>query len=102
MSHDFEIADEITVEATPEQVWAAIATGPGIDSWFMGDTTVDPGRTVTVAFGGYGAAHTVEAWQPGERLAYADRDDATGRFVAYEFLVAGRAGGGTVLRAVTS
>ena len=25
----------IELDATPEQVWAAIATGPGIDSWFV-------------------------------------------------------------------
>ena len=32
------------VHATPEEVWQAIATGPGIDSWFMGRNEVEPGE----------------------------------------------------------
>ena len=44
-----EILLEVEVPGTPEQVWDAIATGPGIDSWFMGTTEVDAGRTVTWA-----------------------------------------------------
>ena len=44
MPRDFEIADEITLAATPEQVWDAIATGPGVDSWFMGRTELEPGH----------------------------------------------------------
>ena len=34
---------EIEVPGTPEQVWEAIATGPGITAWFM-PAEVDPGR----------------------------------------------------------
>jgi uncharacterized protein YndB with AHSA1/START domain len=34
--HEFEIREEIALDATPEQVWEAIASGPGMDSWFMG------------------------------------------------------------------
>ncbi|GAA0807278.1 SRPBCC family protein [Spirilliplanes yamanashiensis] len=102
MGKDFQVAREAAVDATPEQVWDAIATGAGIDSWFMGNTRVDAERTITTAFGGYRAAHPVLAWEPGERLAYEDRDPASGRFVAYEFLIAGRSGGGAVLRTVTS
>ena len=32
---DREIHAEIEVPGTPEQVWEAIATGPGITAWFM-------------------------------------------------------------------
>lgn len=32
---DREIHPEIEVPGTPQQVWDAIATGPGITSWFM-------------------------------------------------------------------
>jgi uncharacterized protein YndB with AHSA1/START domain len=97
----FEVRREAAVDAGPEQVWAAIATAPGIDSWFMGNTEVEAGRTIRTAFGGYDPAHTVTAWEPGERLAYRD-EGPDGRFVAYEFLIAGRGGGGTVLRTVTA
>ena len=31
MAHPFEVRKDIEVDATPEQVWEAIATGPGID-----------------------------------------------------------------------
>src|SRR5437870_13125684 len=36
MAHRFEITKDLEVGATPEEVWEAIATGPGMDSWFMG------------------------------------------------------------------
>ena len=42
MTHPFEIGLEAILPASPEQVWAAIATGPGIDSWFMGRNEVEP------------------------------------------------------------
>jgi hypothetical protein len=42
MAHTFEIAKDIVVDASPEQVWEAIATGRGMDSWFMGRNEVEP------------------------------------------------------------
>jgi uncharacterized protein YndB with AHSA1/START domain len=90
------------VDATPEQVWAAIATGPGIDSWFMGRNEVDPGSAVRTAFGAYTPEQAVTAWEPGERLAYGTEQAPDGRFVACEFLIEGRDRGSTVLRLATS
>ncbi len=29
---------EVEVPGTPEEVWAAVATGPGIGSWFVPST----------------------------------------------------------------
>jgi uncharacterized protein YndB with AHSA1/START domain len=101
MGHDFESVDELTVGATPEQVWHAIATGPGMDSWFMGRSDVDPGATVRTAFAGYSPEHTVTTWEPGRALAYGSRAP-DGRAIAYEFLVEGRDRGSTVLRVTTS
>jgi uncharacterized protein YndB with AHSA1/START domain len=104
MGRQFESRTEIPVDATPEQVWQAIATGPGIDSWFMGRTEVEPGGggAVRTVFGDYTPASAVTAWDPPGRLAYGGDPAPDGRFLAYEFLVEGRAGGSTVLRAVTS
>jgi uncharacterized protein YndB with AHSA1/START domain len=102
MGHEFETVDELRVDATPDQVWAAIATGPGIDSWFMGRNEVDPARTVRTAFGGYTPRHAITVWEPGERLAYGSEPAPDGRFVAYEFLVEGRDHGSTVLRVATN
>src|SRR5205823_7133648 len=42
MAHRFEITKDVEVGATPEEVWEAIATGPGMDSWFMGQSEVEP------------------------------------------------------------
>jgi uncharacterized protein YndB with AHSA1/START domain len=102
MSRRFEDVTELDVTATPEQVWDAIATGPGIDSWFMGRSDVEPGRVVRTAFGGFTPVQPVTAWDPPHRLAYGSEPGPDGRFVAYEFLVEGRAGGSTVIRAVTN
>lgn len=104
MGRDFEVRHELPVGASPEEVWAAIATGPGIDSWFMGRNEVAPGPqgAVSTVFGGYAPTLPITAWEPGRRLAYGEPPDADGRFVAYEFLIEGRAGGSAVLRTVTS
>ncbi|MFJ6669878.1 SRPBCC domain-containing protein [Actinosynnema sp. NPDC091369] len=101
MGHAFEGISEVELAGvTPEQVWEAIATGPGIDSWFMGKNEVEPGAVVRQAFGGYQPAHPITAWEPGEHLAYGGDKEPDGRFVAYEFLVEGRDRGSTVLRMV--
>jgi uncharacterized protein YndB with AHSA1/START domain len=103
MGKEFERTDRLEVDATPEQVWQAIATGPGIDSWFMGRNEVDPDTsTVRQAFGGYTPEHRITAWEPTRRLAYRDDEAADGRFVAYEFLIEGRERASTVLRIATS
>jgi uncharacterized protein YndB with AHSA1/START domain len=100
MGHRFEQRREAEVPASPDEVWAAIATGPGIDSWFMGRTQVRPGPdgAVRTTFGELG----VTAWDPGRRFGYRTGESPDGRFIGYEFLVEGRAGGSTVLRTVTS
>ena len=43
MGHQFAQHHEAEVPAGPDEVWAAIATGPGIDSWFMGRNEVTAG-----------------------------------------------------------
>ena len=57
MAHPFEVRKELELDATPEEVWDAIATGPGIDSWFMGTNEVEPrvgGRVRMTMPGGNG------------------------------------------------
>jgi uncharacterized protein YndB with AHSA1/START domain len=102
MGHHFEGTNEVELDATAEQVWQAIATGPGIDSWYMGRSEVEPGQAVRTVFGGYRAESTVTAWDPLERLAYHTGEAPDGRYLAYEFLVEGRERGSTVLRMVVS
>lgn len=101
--HEFEIHEEIALAATPEQVWDAIATGPGLDSWFMGHSEIEPrvGGTNRLEMSGYAQETTITAWEPGSRLAYRG-DDQDGTFAAFEFLIEGRDGGSSVLRCVHS
>jgi uncharacterized protein YndB with AHSA1/START domain len=113
MGHQFAQHREAEVPASPQEVWAAIATGPGIDSWFMGRSQVEAGPqgTVRTVFGEYAPELPITEWDPGRRLAYGSQTSGSqasgsqasdGRFIAYEFLIEGRAGASTVLRAVTS
>jgi uncharacterized protein YndB with AHSA1/START domain len=100
-THEFEIREEITLAATPEQVWEAIATGPGVDSWFMGHSEIEPGEggTNRLELPGYAHESTITTWKPGRHLAFRG-DDPDGTFAAFEFLIEGRAGGSSVLRCV--
>ncbi|MBF8189614.1 SRPBCC domain-containing protein [Nonomuraea sp. K274] len=102
MGHEFELPLEATVEATPEEVWAAISTGPGIDSWFMGRSEV-AGGVVRTAFGEFDMPPSnVTAAEPLRRFAHGSDKGDDGRFVAYEFLIEGRDQGSTLVRMVTS
>lgn len=102
MAHEFEITHDLPLDATPEQVWQAIATGPGVDSWFMGRTEFEPQvggtRSLDLADAlGFVQKSTVTAWEPGRRLAFRE-DSPDGAFSAVEYLLEGRDGGSTVLR----
>ena len=101
MGHQFTQHHEAEVPASPDEVWAAIATGPGIDSWFMGrnEVTADAVRTV---FGEYTPELEITGRDPAHRFAYRSGQAPDGRFIAYEFLIEGRGDGSTVLRTVTS
>ena len=104
MGHQFAQHHAAEVPASPDEVWAAIATGPGIDSWFMGRNEVKAGvgGTVRTVFGQYTPELEITGWDPDRRFAYGSGRDVDGRFIAYEFLIEGRSGASTVLRAVTS
>jgi uncharacterized protein YndB with AHSA1/START domain len=103
MPRDMELRKEIILEATPEQVWEAIATGPGIDAWFMGRNQVEPregGRT-SMTIGEHTEEATVTAWEPPRRFAYRGGSRDTG-FMAFEWLIEGRDDGTCLLRLVQS
>ncbi len=104
MAHEFEVRDEITLEATPEQAWAAIATGPGVDSWFMGRSEIEQrlGGKATMDFGDFQAESTITAWEPLKHYATRSEPDESGAFMAFEYLIEGRDKGTTVLKFVHS
>jgi uncharacterized protein YndB with AHSA1/START domain len=99
------VEHEVEVPGTPEQVWEAIATGPGISAWFV-PTEVDGrpgGDAVFHLADGQDASATVTGWEPPVRFAYEEPwpggDDVT---LATEFLVEARAGGTCVVRVVST
>ncbi|WP_167979746.1 SRPBCC family protein [Lentzea indica] len=104
MTREFEIKKEVEVEGTPEQVWEAIATGPGISAWFMGPHTVEPGvgGRMTLDLGFFQESATITTWDPPKHLAYTGDTAEDGSVHAMEYLVEGRDEGTTVLRFVHS
>jgi uncharacterized protein YndB with AHSA1/START domain len=99
---------EVEVPGTPEEVWDAIATGPGLAAWFApAEISGQPGGPVSFDMGG-GMEQTgvVTAFDPPERFAYEEEWDALeGRpaaKLATEWLVEAGAGGTCVVRLVSS
>jgi uncharacterized protein YndB with AHSA1/START domain len=101
MPREFELHKEVELEASPEQVWEAIATGPGITSWFM-THRVEPGEggAVTLDVGGFTAKSTITAWEPPERFAV--RGGSDDKPESFEYVVEARDGASTVMRFVQS
>ena len=56
MSKEFEIVKEVTLDATPDEVWQTVATEAGLATWFH-PSPVDPTSDLVVG------------WEPGRRLA---------------------------------
>jgi uncharacterized protein YndB with AHSA1/START domain len=104
MPHEFELRKELTLQATPEQVWEAIATGQGIDGWFMGRNQVEPGEggRTSMTIGPHTEEGTITAWDPPRRFAYQGGTPGSPGFMAFEWLVEGRDDGTCVLRLVQS
>jgi hypothetical protein len=103
MTHPFEVRGEITVDATPDQVWDAIASGPGVDSWLMGRTEIDSAnKTSTFDMFGDTATSAITVWEPGHRYATQEEKNPDGTFMAFEWLIEARDGGGAVVRFVHS
>jgi len=96
---------EVEVPGTPEQVWEAIATGPGISSWFV-PTELDGrvgGKMVCHFAPGMDSDATITAWEPPHRLTAESKDFAPGGPpMATEWTVEARAGGTCLVRVVHS
>ena len=97
---------EVEVPGTPEEVWQAIATGPGISAWFF-PTEVEErpgGRVVWHMEPGMDALGAVTAWEPPRRLGLEEpsgwRPGAPA--LATEWTIEPRAGGTCVVRLVHS
>ncbi len=96
---------EFLATATPEQIWDAMATGPGNATWFT-RATIEPrvGGKLMFHFGPEGSTSgEVTAWEPPRRLAYVEREWLEGAPpVATEITITPRSGGQCVIRMVHS
>ena len=97
------VAAEVEVPGTPEQIWAAIATGPGISAWFVPSELEGRvgGRSVCRFGPGMDSVGTVTAWEPLRRFEVATEEEGPGP-VATEWSVATRSGDTCVVRVVHS
>jgi len=89
---EFECRREIELPATPEQVWAAVATSEGNLGWLF-PSDVAPGEGSKTPDGS-----TTTSWDPQRHFAV--RTEQGDWFNYLEFVLEGRAGGTTVLRYV--
>jgi uncharacterized protein YndB with AHSA1/START domain len=99
---------EVEVPGSPEEVWKAIATGPGISSWFV-PASVENGpdgtpKRMTLTFGpGMDSVSDITAWEPPRRFAADSNDLGPGApAMATEWTVEAKAGGVCLVRVVHS
>lgn len=95
---------EVEVPGTPDEVWAAVATGPGISSWFVPSTVEERTGGELVQQFGPGDSMTirgrVQSWEPPNRVVFDGGDDDGG--LAFEWVIEPRDGGTCVVRLVNS
>ncbi len=104
MGKAFEIEHEIDVSATPEMAWQAVATGEGMDGWFMGRNEIEPReggkiRTVTPA---WEEEATVTTWDPPNHFAYRTPEAADGAFMTFDYRIQEKGKGNTSIRWIHS
>lgn len=115
----------VDVSATPQQVWAAIATADGLTAWMV-PTRLDPriGGEVSFDHGGFRSTGVVTDYTPSHRFAYeepwpmteemrawvaetaghevTDEELASISPIATEFLIETASAGSCILRVVSS
>lgn len=93
---------EIEVPGTPDDVWKAIATGPGITSWYVPHEIEEhEGGRAVASFGPepeMQAPGRVASWEPPRRIVIDGGDGSDG--LAFEWLVEARDGDTCVVRLV--
>jgi uncharacterized protein YndB with AHSA1/START domain len=98
---------EVEVPGTPEEVWQAIATGPGISSWFVpAEFEARDGEPVAVKVTmapGMESTSAVTAWDPPRKWASQSDGWMPGMPpIAHEWSVEARGGGICIVRIVSS
>lgn len=101
MSDEKKVIAEVTIAASPEDVWRAVSEGEEIKKWFCLDARVTPGKggAVWMSFGeGMDWETPIEVWEPNHHLRTADPPPNK---IAVDYFIEAR-GGETVLRIVHS
>jgi uncharacterized protein YndB with AHSA1/START domain len=96
---------EFVTPGTPEQVWKAMATGPGNTAWFTKATIEERvGGALQFDFGASGSSTgEVTSWDPPRLFGYVERDWSQGAPpVATEITITSRSGDQCVVRMVHS
>jgi uncharacterized protein YndB with AHSA1/START domain len=98
---------EVEVPGSPEEVWAAIATGPGVSSWFVPTEVINgpdgKPKEVKMSFGpGMDSVATYTAWDPPRRFSAESTWGPDQPPIATEWIVEARTGGKCVVRVVHS
>ncbi|MEO8451729.1 MAG: SRPBCC domain-containing protein [Gemmatimonadota bacterium] len=97
---------DVEVPGTPEEVWHAIATGPGISSWFVPtEFEESDGRPVAVTYNfgpGFAPRAAVTAWDPPRMFTAQGEGWGGAPPIAAEWSVQARAGGVCLVRVVNS
>src|SRR5215467_4015956 len=96
---------EVELPGTPEEVWRAIATGPGISSWFVPTEFEErDGKPVAVKVDlgpGIEIRSPVTVWDP-PRMFATEAGLPGSPPIANEWIVEARGGGACILRIVQS
>ncbi|MEM7245589.1 MAG: SRPBCC domain-containing protein [Acidobacteriota bacterium] len=96
---------EVEVPGTPEEVWKAIATGPGVSSWFVPSTVEERvGGEMKCSFGpGMDSISKVTAWDAPRRLEAESHDlGPEAPPVGTEWIVEAKDGDTCIVRVVHS
>ena len=102
-NHFIELQFEMP--ATPEQVWQAIATGPGITAWFVPSEVEERqgGKVVFHLGPGMDSNGTVTVWDPPRELVYEEPNwSGDAPPLATQFIIEARSGQTCTVRVVTS
>jgi len=95
---------EVEVAGTPEEVWRAIATGPGISSWYVPHSVEEHEGGAAVASFGAGPEMQmpgrVAAWDPPHRVVFDGGEGVEG--LAFEWLIEAKDAGTCIVRLVNS
>ena len=100
--HSVEVETE--VPGTPEEVWQAIATGPGISAWFVPAKLEErEGGAIVLDFGpGMVSEGVITAWDPPRRFVGENDMGPGSPTVADEWTVEAKSGGTCRVRVVHS